>query len=73
MEFLLFDLIQSGIGRLYLWVRYRKKERIAKLLAEKYEGSYAKAGSLLLLNSFAVLFGLLLFVFLAGMIYGSFK
>ena len=73
MEFLLFDLIQSGIGRLYLGVRYRKKERIAELLAEKYEGSYAKAGSLFLLNSFAVMFGLLLFAFLAAVIYRAFK
>ena len=60
MEFLLFDMIQAGIGRLYLLLKYRKRELISKVLKEKYEGSYSNAGRLLSLNAFAILIGLLL-------------
>ncbi len=54
-------------------MRYRKKELIAKVLEEKYEGSYSNAGKLLSLKFFAILFGLLLFGFLTSVIIGSFK
>ncbi|WP_460924949.1 hypothetical protein [Pontibacter brevis] len=73
MEFLLFDILQSGIGRLYLLLRYRRKELISKVLEEKYEGSYSNAGKLLSLNFFAVLFGLLLFGFMISFLIGLFK
>lgn len=73
MEFLIFDILQAGIGRLYLLLRYRKKELIAKVLEEEYEGSYSNAGKLLSLNFFAILFGLLLFGFLISVIIGMFK
>ncbi|PKV63377.1 hypothetical protein [Pontibacter ramchanderi] len=55
MEFLLGDILLAGVGWLYLLVRHRKKEVIAKVLADRYEGSYSKAGSSLSLNFFAIL------------------
>ena len=58
MEFMLFDMIQAGIGRLYLFWKYRKRAFISKVLKEKYEGSYSNAGKLLLINTFAILIGL---------------
>ncbi len=73
MEFLLFDIIQAGLGRLYLFIKYRKKELINKVLEEKYEGTYSNAGKLLTLSFFAVLFGLLLIGFLGSVFIASLK
>lgn len=68
MEFLLGDILLAGVGWLYLLIRYKNKEVIAKILADKYEGSYSKAGSSLSLNAFAVILGALLFFFLITVI-----
>jgi hypothetical protein len=73
MEFLLFDLIQAGIGRLYLLLRYRQKGLISEVLKKEYEGSYSNVGKLLILNFFALLFGLLLFGFMISIILGLLK
>ncbi|QCR21638.1 hypothetical protein C1N53_04275 [Pontibacter sp. SGAir0037] len=73
MEFLLFDIIQAGFGRLYLFIRYRKKELINIVLEEKYEGSYSNAGKLLSLSFFAVLFGVLIIGFLGSVFITSLK
>ncbi|MBX0332777.1 hypothetical protein K3G39_05965 [Pontibacter sp. HSC-14F20] len=69
MEFLLGDILLAGVGWLYLLIRYRKKEAIAKVLAEEYEGSYSKAGSSLTLNIFDMVLATLLFVFLITFIF----
>ena len=69
MEFLLGDILLAGVGWLYLMIRYRNKEVIAKILADKYEGSYSKVGSSLSLNAFAILLSALLFVFLIAVIF----
>jgi hypothetical protein len=73
MEFLIFDIIQAGIGRLYLLLRYRKKELINKVLEEEYEGSFSNVGKSLSISFFAILFGMLLFVFLMVMIVVALK
>ena len=69
MEFLIGDILLAGVGWLYLSVRYRKKEVIAKVLADRYEGSYSKAGSSFSLGFFAILLGAMLAVFLIAMIF----
>ncbi|MCP2043515.1 hypothetical protein L1278_001552 [Pontibacter sp. HSC-36F09] len=69
MEFLLGDILLAGVGWLYLLIRYRNREVIAKVLAEEYEGSYSKAGSSLTLNIFAMALAALLFVFLITVIF----
>lgn len=52
------------IGFLYLWIRYRKKERMRKILEEEYEGSYYYAGAELSLKIFGTFLFVLLSVFL---------
>jgi len=73
MEFLLFDIIQAGFGRLYLLLRYRKKELINKALEEKYEGSYSNAGKAFSLNIIVVLFVALLLAFLLSVALSAFR
>lgn len=69
MEFLLGDILLAGVGWLYLVIRYRKKEVIAKVLADKYEGSYSKAGSSMSLSTVAILFGLVLTAFIVAILF----
>ena len=69
MEFLLGDILLAGLGWLYLLIRYRKKEVMAKILANKYEGSYSKAGSSLSLSGFVILLGLMLTAFLVAVLF----
>jgi len=73
MEFLLFDIIQAGIGRLYLLLKYRKKELISKVLEDEYEGSYSNAGKVLSLNFIAGLYGLLLLGLMIAFLISFFK
>lgn len=69
MEFLIGDILLAGVGWLYLLIRYRNKEVIAMILAERYEGSYSKAGSSFSLSFFALLLGAMLAVFLIAVIF----
>jgi hypothetical protein len=50
------SIIFYPLGWIYLWIRYRNKETIGKILFEKYEGSYSVAGTLVCLKTFGVLF-----------------
>lgn len=45
---------------MYLWIRYRNKETIEKVLLEKYDKSYSVAGTLVCLKSFGVVFIILI-------------
>lgn len=49
-------LIYFPIGFLYLWIRYRNREKVAKAKKEYYENSYVTAGATLLLSVIGVLF-----------------
>lgn len=67
---LIIDIILSGIGSLYLYVRYRNKRIRMKVKNDKYAGSYGAAGGVLMLNLVAgtgaiVLFGFLMFILVA--------
>jgi 3-deoxy-D-manno-octulosonic-acid transferase len=43
---LLSSILYYPVGFLYLWIRYRNKEKIKKVLKEKYNSSYYEAGFL---------------------------
>ena len=73
MEYLLGDILLTGLGWLYLLIRYRNKEVITRVLADEYEGSYSKAGSSLSLNVFAVLLSALILALLIAVIFFYFK
>jgi len=55
MPLSLTDTILSGAGKLYLQLRLRKKEIIARELSIKYEGQYRNAGLTLLFDIFMAL------------------
>lgn len=69
MEFVLFDLLASGVGWLCLFFRYRSTKKRAMILQQEYDGSYEMAGKKCMLQVFGgillmVLMGCLLVVLL---------
>lgn len=48
--FVLGDLILSLLGRLYLYMRYGRTEKMRRILTEEYDDSFRTAGRVLLLN-----------------------
>ena len=46
---LLSSILYYPVGFLCLWIRYRNKEKIKKVLKEKYNSSYYEAGFLSLI------------------------
>lgn len=69
MEFLIGHILLAGVGWLSLLIRYRKKDVMAKVLADQFEGSYSKAGSSLSLSGFVILLGLMLTAFLVAVLF----
>ncbi len=59
------------LGRLYLFIRYRDKEKRNAVLAEKHLGSYSSAGMDVILRPIAFIGFLLMLVFIAAVIYGA--
>jgi hypothetical protein len=59
-------ILYYPVGWLYLWIRYRNKEKIKLVLEEDYENSYHFAGVQFILSTFGkLLFILLLLMLLA--------
>lgn len=58
---------------MYLWIRYRNKETIEKVLLEKYEESYSVAGALVCLKAFGVVFITLFLLMLLAAFYSIIK
>ena len=66
-------LIFFPVGFLYLWIRYRNREKVAEIKKEYYENSYSVAGSILVMSGFGVVLFVLLSIFLIVAIYAIFK
>ena len=66
-------IIFYPIGWMYLWIRYRNKETIEKVLVEKYEDSYRVAGTLLCLKTFGVVFITLILFMILAVFYSTIK
>lgn len=49
MNYLIFDIFLSLLGRVFLFIRYRNAKNIQKVLADEYEDSYTQAGIILIL------------------------
>ena len=60
MEFVIGERLFSFLGRVWLFLKYRSKERRLSVLGNKYAGSYADAGREYSIYSVAFLFGLAL-------------
>ncbi len=69
----LSDIIFYPLGWIYLWIRYRNKETIEKVLLEKYEESYSVAGTLVCLKTFGVVFIVLILLLLLAAFYSIIK
>ena len=69
MEFLLGDMILSFLGRAYLHLRFRKKERVQQELVKKYEGQYRNAGVVLLADVFMAFAVVALVAMIAAVLY----
>jgi hypothetical protein len=61
MDTLVGEFFMHVLGRIVLNVRYRSKEKIRKILDEKYAGSYSNAARVYSIYIFAIPFGILLF------------
>lgn len=57
------EILFSPIGWLYLWIRYRNRDKIKKELQDKYDNEYYIAGAHLSTRFFAVIFLGLLIIF----------
>ena len=70
MEDLIGGLLYSFIGWVYLWIRYRNKEKIRSVLKEKYNNSYQDVGATKVLYFIGIVLIIILVVFLLAVIYG---
>ena len=72
MDTLIGEFLMHLIGRIGLNIRYRSKEKMNKILDDKYLGSYSNAGRVYSLYLIAVPFGLLLFgLLIMGLFFGA--
>ena len=69
MEYFVRELLYSFIGWVYLWIRYRNKEKIKTVLKEEYDGSYGNVGSIKILQFIGIIMIILLGAFLLVIIY----
>lgn len=69
MEDLILDVLASALGRLYLFIRYRSKEKRKMILEMEYDGDYASIVHLKGLQLFAIILLIILLVFLSTVLY----
>ncbi|MGZ5243301.1 MAG: hypothetical protein ACXWDO_09935 [Bacteroidia bacterium] len=69
MESIFVDILFSAIGKIWLYVRYRKSIRVKRVLIEEYEGSFIYAGKIALIWLFNIVFYLALFVLLLAVLF----
>ena len=69
MDTIIGEVLMHLIGRISLNIRYRSKEKIKRILEEKYLGSYSNAGREYGIYILAIPLGLLIFgLIMAGLI-----
>lgn len=73
MDFIPSRILFYPLGWIYLWIRYRNKETIEKVLVEKYEDSYSVAGTLVCLKTFGIVFITLILLMLLAAFYSIIK
>lgn len=69
MEFVLGEAILSFIGRFYLYLRFRNKEKVQQELTRKYEGQFSNAGIVLLADIFMALAIVAVVALIAAVLY----
>jgi hypothetical protein len=66
-------LLYPIIGYLYLWIRYRNREKINEALVKNYENSYSVAGFMVIWKPIGFLFLSLIAMGLAACVIGIFR
>ena len=66
-------IIYPLIGWIYIWLRYRDKEKVIKNLKEKYDNSYYSVGATIAMQFILGILGVLLVTFLIVIIISLFK
>ena len=65
---MLADILYYPIGWLYLWLRYRNKEKIKEVLKNEYDNQYYDAGAQFVMSVFGIVLLGLLVILLFGVI-----
>lgn len=69
MDSLFDDMIPSFLGKAYLHLRFRDKEKVQQELERKYEGQFRNAGVVLLADIFMALAVVAVVSMLASLLY----
>lgn len=67
------EIVYPIIGWIYLWIRYRNKEKVKQILKDEYGNRYYDAGAILSMKTFGVILIVLLSVAILAIIYALFK
>jgi hypothetical protein len=71
MEIIGSQIIYTFFGYIYMWIRYRNKEKIKQVLKNDYENSYSTIGYLVIWKPVGVIFLVLIVCLLIAAIIGS--
>lgn len=70
---LIRTIFLAPIGRFYLWVRYRNKNKIQIILKNEYRNRYSDAAIMMFGEAFGILFLCLIATLIIGTIISIFK
>ena len=66
-------LILSPIGRIYLFLKYRSKEKVSNALEKDYQNRYSNVGIMMFYKSFGLVFLVLISILVIGSIVSIIK
>lgn len=67
------EIIYYFFGYIYMWIRFRNKERIKEILKRDYENSYQTVGLLIVWKPIGIIFLVLIACMIIAIIIGSLK
>lgn len=73
MNFTPAAIILYPLGWVYLWLRYRNREKVAKILTQEYGNSYYAAGLYIIFKTFGIVFICLLLLLIITCIISIFR
>ena len=69
MNFIFGQIIYGFIGYLYLWIRYRNREKVLQIKEDNYEDQYWVAGAQFVMSIVGIIFFIALSIGLIIIIY----
>ena len=67
------SLFLSPIGKIYLWIKYRDKDKIKVILKNDYHNRYSNAGLMMFGEAFGIIFLCLIAMLIMGSAISIFK